>query len=159
MVLTEIRIMERLVAFKAMVFRLAVGVLGVLVLNGCATSPAVQRDSSAEGLRQRAVLYWEARAAGDVIKAYGLESASVTGEQSLQAYAKRQGLIIRKAEVSGSPLVEGGAAKVPVSVEYVLPAVGMGGLPQQASFDDEWVLLDGIWFHKWRPPMKPGQKR
>ena len=131
--------------------------LVLLLLSGCAAT--VARESGEAALHERARLYWAAREAGDAIKSYEFESASVTGEQSLQAYVQRQSLMIRKAEVRGVEIGEDGRGKVRVAVEYVLPMAGFSGLPQKGEFDDGWLLLEGRWYHEWRPPYKPGSPR
>lgn len=129
----------------------------MLLLGGCAAVSVQVPDE--QRLLERARAYWAAREAGDAIAAYGYESASVTGEQSLQAYVRRQGLLVRKAEVVGANLGDDGRATVRVVVEYVIPVAGFGSQIQRAEFDDRWVVLDGRWFHEWRPPRLPGMAR
>lgn len=114
------------------------------LLAACA-GPGLRPGAGAEALRERAEAFWAARVAGDVIKAYEYEKVKATGQVTLANYARKGGLVYRKAEVRGVELGQGDVATVKVYIEYLLP--GMGQHLIKGVIDDRWERIDGRWYH------------
>ena len=123
--------------------RIAV-LLAALLLVACA-SPEQRRAADLEALRARAQAFWAARMAGDVIKAYEYEKVKATGAASLSAYARKGGLVYKKAEVRRVEPKSDTVAIVKVYIEYLLP--GMGQHLIKGEIDDRWEKLQGQWYH------------
>ncbi len=120
-------------------------VLLLAVLLAACAGPEQRRAADAEALRARAEAFWAARAAGDVIKAYEYEKVKATGRVTLAAYARKGGLVYKRAEVRGVDVGEGDVGKVRVYLEYLLP--GMGQHVIRGEIQDRWERIDGRWYH------------
>ncbi len=117
----------------------------VVGLLGACASPQQRQAADMDALRARAEAFWAARMAGDVVKAYEYEKAKATGAVSLSAYAKKGGLVYKKAVVRGVTPKSDTVAHVTVYLEYLLP--GMGQHLIKGDIQDRWEKLDGQWVH------------
>lgn len=114
--------------------------------SGCA-----MLQTPEESLRERAQAFWAARKAGDDLTAYRFEELSKHPESNLQSYLKgRAAIEYRKAEIKAVRLKGPTEAEVILEMSYTLPAVGLNK-PIEAEVKDPWVLIDGQWFHAFKP--------
>jgi len=63
----------------------------------------------------------------------------------LQAYAKREGVVYEDVQVQNVRSIEGDRAVVDVKIIYSVPVLRMTG--QELVLRDEWVRLQGQWYH------------
>ncbi len=127
----------------------AVASLLALGLTGCATGPA-QTGKTQEALLQRATAYWAALKDNDRVTAWGYEELSKKPEWTLQGYVKRGGLVYEEVHVLGAGPIQGESAKVNVKLVYSIPVARVKNI--ESELQDEWVWLDGQWYHAARPP-------
>lgn len=125
--------------------RLAVPVVTALAmgLTGCAITPSPAQER--EVLLQRATVFWQAMQENDIATAWAHEELSKKPGWTLQAYAKREGLVYEKVQVQDVRSIEGDRAVVDVKVTYSVPVLRMTG--QELVLRDEWVRLQGQWYH------------
>jgi len=112
-------------------------------LAGCASTPSPAKDR--EVLLQRATVFWKAMQENDIATAWAHEELSKKPGWTLQAYAKREGLVYEKVEVQDVRSVEGDRAVIDVKITYTVPVLRMGS--QELVLRDEWVRLQGQWYH------------
>ncbi len=124
---------------------LAVPVVTALAvgLAGCASTPSPANDR--EVLLQRANVFWKAMLENDITTAWAHEELSQKPGWTLQAYAKREGIVYENVEVRDVRSLEGDRAVVNVKVIYSVPVLRMNG--QEVVLQDEWVRLQGQWYH------------
>jgi hypothetical protein len=112
-----------------------------------ATAPASAGDL--ESLRARAATFWAARVAADYKTQWELLEPRGRGRVTASEYASQRGALkylayqVEDASVSGYL----GVVKVRVLVQ---PNLGPGRRPigpQAVIVPDEWVLIDGNWYH------------
>ena len=127
--------------------RPAAALLALGLVAGCAAVPGGGNDKDA--LLQRATAYWKAIKDNDRVTAWNYEEVSKKQGATLQGYVQRGGLVFDEAQVLGVNAIEGERAKVNVVVSYALPAIRLSN--KQAELQDEWVRIDGQWYHAHRP--------
>ena len=112
-------------------------------LVGCASvaSPAQDR----EVLLQRAAAFWKTVQDNDPVASWGYEELSKKPGWTLQAYLKREGILYESAQVLEVRSLEGDRAVVDVKITYSVPLLRMNN--QEVLLQDEWVRLDGLWYH------------
>ncbi|MEW6727927.1 MAG: twin-arginine translocation signal domain-containing protein [Pseudomonadota bacterium] len=104
-----------------------------------------------ESLRERAQAFWDARKAGDDITAYRFEELSKRPDSNLQSYLKgRAAIEYRKVEIKSVRLKTPTEAEVILDMSYTIPAIGLNK-PIEGEVKDPWVLIDGQWYHAFRP--------
>jgi len=118
---------------------------GAAALSGCATNPQTQTGADSASLLQRAGAFWTATQANDAPAAWPYEELSKKPGWTLQAYMQRGGIVYNEVQVTEVLSVDGGKALVEVKVVYSVPLVRMHNI--EAVLRDEWVLLDGQWYH------------
>ena len=125
--------------------RLAMPVVVVLAagLVGCASTPAPENER--EVLLQRTGAYWKTVVAGDPVASWSYEEVSKKPGWTLQAYLKREGILYEAVQVLEVRSLEGDRAVVDVKVTYSVPLLRMNN--QQLVLQDEWVRLEGMWYH------------
>ncbi len=116
--------------------------------TGQASSAVVGQTSKPEEpeaiLRQRVERYWAARQSRDISTVYQLESAAQPGGWlKLENAMTLAGLPLRKVKVEDLQ-IDGESAKVKVTAEVNIGTIGW--MPQ--SIQDNWILLNGQWFHE-----------
>lgn len=122
--------------------------LAVALVAGCAAGvggTASGTASSQEALLERARGFWAAQQASDSVKAWTFEELSKDPSWTLEAYLKRGGIVYDAAEVRKVEEIDGDRAKVAVFTRYSVPMLRLKG--QEAVLQDEWRLIDGVWFH------------
>lgn len=130
---------------RSMLGRLAVPLVAALTvgLAGCASTPSPAQDR--EVLLQRAAAFWKTVEANDPVASWGYEELSKKPGWTLQAYLKREGILYQAAQVLEVRSLEGDRAVVDVKVTYSIPVLRM--MDQEVVLKDEWVRLDGLWYH------------
>ncbi|MFZ5580743.1 MAG: hypothetical protein ACOZAQ_09825 [Pseudomonadota bacterium] len=126
--------------------------LGVLALaalglgSGCA-----MLQTPEESLRERAQAFWDARKLGDDVTAYKYEELSKRPESTLQNYLKgRAAMEYRRIDIKSVRIVSPTEAEVILDMAYSVPAIGLKK-PIEGQSKDPWVLIDGEWYHAFRP--------
>lgn len=112
-------------------------------LVGCASgsSPA----SGRQALLQRATAFWKSVQDNDPVTSWNYEELSKKPGWTLQAYLKREGILYEAVQVQDVLSLDGDRAVVNVKVIYSVPLLRMNS--QEVVLKDEWVRLDGVWYH------------
>ncbi|MBL7088006.1 hypothetical protein [Acidovorax sp.] len=112
-------------------------------LVGCASGPSPAKDR--EVLLQRAQEFWKSVQDNDSITSWKFEEVSKKPGWTLQAYLKREGILYETVQVQDVHSLEGDRAIVNVKVTYSVPLLRLNS--QEVVLKDEWVRLDGLWYH------------
>jgi hypothetical protein len=120
------------------------------VFEACSSE---QQGGKAELLGERVKGFWEARVAGDDIKAYNYEAYSKTGKMTLQQYigARNPALKYTAYEVKGV-VEKGDEATVSVGVQYNLVIPARADLNLSTTIDERWARIDGQWYRQLEQP-------
>jgi hypothetical protein len=103
---------------------------------------------TARAFDDRVDAFWQARKAGDLVTLFELEAVNVTGQLTLRQYMnKGGGLIYKDVKILGTKVENPDEAYAEVKVEVVVPGL-KGTISSQ--FKDQWVNLDGQWYHRGR---------
>ena len=112
-------------------------------LVGCASGPSP--TSEREVLLQRAQEFWKSVQDNDAVTSWKYEELSKKPGWTLQAYLKREGILYEAVQVQDVLSLDGDRAVVNVKVTYSVPLLRMNS--QEVVLKDEWVRLDGMWYH------------
>ncbi len=112
-------------------------------LVGCASGPSPAKDR--EVLLQRAQEFWKSVQDNDPVTSWKYEELSKKPGWTLQAYLKREGILYQAVRVLEVRSLEGDRAVVDVKVTYSIPLIRM--MDQEVVLKDEWVRVDGLWYH------------
>jgi hypothetical protein len=115
----------------------------VAALSGCASGPSPARDRAV--LLQRAQEFWKSVQDNDPVTSWKYEELSKKPGWTLQAYLKREGIVYDAVEVQDVLSLEGDKALVNVKIKYSVPILRMNN--QEAVLKDEWVRIEGVWYH------------
>lgn len=115
----------------------------VAALTACAGGGSLTNDR--EALLQRAKEFWRLVQENDSVASWKYEELSKKPGWTLQAYIKREGIVYDSAQVQDILWLEAGRAVVNVKVTYSVPLLRMNN--QEVVLKDEWVKLDGVWYH------------
>lgn len=120
-------------------------VSGLFVIMTCSAATAEPTDAKA-ALEQRVVKYWAARQANDFRTVYELESGSLpNGGLTPDKAMAVSGLRVKNVKIE-TIAVDGDHAKVRLNGNVLIGT--MGWVPQ--TLEDNWVLIDGQWYHETR---------
>ena len=112
-------------------------------LVGCASGPSPTSDR--EVVLQRAQEFWKSVQDNDAVTSWKYEELSKKPGWTLQAYLKREGILYEAVQVQDVLSLDGDRAVVNVKVTYSVPLLRMNS--QEVVLKDEWVRLDGVWYH------------
>lgn len=112
-------------------------------LVGCASGPSPMSDR--EVVLQRAQEFWKSVQDNDPVTSWKYEELSKKPGWTLQAYLKREGILYEAVQVQDVLSLDGDRAVVNVKVTYSVPLLRMNS--QEVVLKDEWVRLDGVWYH------------
>jgi hypothetical protein len=121
-------------------------------LTGCAHFLPGHGIPPEKMLLKRAMEYWNARSLNDLATAYKMESAALPGGwlKPFDMAAFGAGLKLHKVEVTDA-VIEGEKGVVTVKADVrVLSMRGTGVF--HSSTKDQWVMIDGEWYHKTYKP-------
>lgn len=132
---------------------------GLLIL-GLFTLPFVfeacsseQRGGKAESLEDRVKGLWEARIAGDDLKAYNYEAYFKTGKMTPQQYLRALNPALKYKTYQVKGIVEkGDEATVTVDLQYHLVIPARADLDLAATVEERWVRLDEQWYRQLEQP-------
>lgn len=128
--------------------------IGVVVNDKDLEKANPAQVQAGEPLEQRVQRYWAARSANDLPTVYGLESAAQPdGWLTPDQYQQISGLPIREVRIMETK-VESERASVKLAGKVEVGALGW--MPQPLT--DEWVLIDGEWYHQTRKPPAEAKK-
>ena len=121
--------------------------LALLLVAGCSATGggAMSPEADKAALLKRAQAYWALVRSNDNVAAWAYEEASKDPKATLEEYLKRGGVLYDSVEVLEVASLEEDRAKVRVRMRYSLPLIRVKG--QEATFDDEWRRIDGVWHH------------
>ena len=124
---------------------------------GCASGPSgaqsespSKQDASPDELVKRAQTYWDLVRANNNVAAWAYEAQSKDPAWTLEGYLKKGGITYTSVKVLGVKSIEGDAAKLDVDMVYSLPLLRVR--EQQLRTEDQWMLIDGVWYHA--PPKR-----
>ncbi len=122
----------------------------LFVFGACSSE---RRGGEAGTLEERAKGFWEARVAGDDLKAYNYEAYAKTGGMTLQQYiqARNSTLKYTAYEVKGT-VEKGDEATVKVDVQYHLIIPARADLNLSTTIDERWVRIDRQWYRQLEQP-------
>lgn len=129
--------------------------LGIVALTGCATAGALRTADQVERLKARAARYWDARIAGDLLEGYKLHPPAFRRDVTFSAFAEGRGSVpvleyeIKDARVNGPE----GTVAVRVYYTVVHQMMGKPVAPQWGEFEEQWVMVGGDWYRKFRFPV------
>lgn len=118
----------------------------LFLFNGCATVP--KTTDLTESLKSRADEYWKLRLQDRYDETYGMEDA--TDLPSLAEY-RNQAKLIKKFKIESLYVdkveVDGTKGFVTVRLLVSMPAIPV---PVKDVFQEDWVLQNGEWKHRFR---------
>lgn len=121
----------------------------LVVATGCASVPS-SPTADREALLLRARAFWKAMQENDGVTSWNYEELSQKPGWTLQSYLKRGGgVVYDEVKVLDVVSLNGDKATVDMQITYSLPQLRMNN--QEALLRDEWVRLDGVWYHADRP--------
>lgn len=116
----------------------------VLAASGC------QSSGKAESLEERIKAFWDARVAGDDIKAYNYESYTKTGTVTANQYVRGRSPAFKYRSYEVKKIEEqGNEATVTLDLRYQVMVPTRGDLNLGMTRKEQWVKLDdGLWYHR-----------
>lgn len=131
--------------------RIAILVLAALTVAGCAATGGAGPEAETVPVEVRAEERWDRLVEGDFAAAYEYLSPGYRSSVSPVNYQRRM-LLSRitwqNADVIGTECAEE-MCKVRISLDYLLvkPVPGVDRLPRTRNIEEDWILVDGEWFH------------
>jgi hypothetical protein len=121
-----------------------------LVFAACSSE---RREDQAGSLKERVRGFWEARIAGDDLKAYAYEAYSKTGKMTQTQYVRARSAVFqyKSYEVKGIE-EKGDEATVTIDLQYSLVLPAKSDLNLSMSFPERWIRLDGQWYRQLEQP-------
>lgn len=131
--------------------RIATPLVAALVLAGCAATGAPEPAADIVPVEVRAEERWDRLVEGDFAAAYGYLSPGYRSSVSSVNYQRRMLLsrvTWKDAQVKDTECTED-TCKVRISLDYLLvkPVPGVDRLPRTRDIEEDWILVDGEWFH------------
>jgi len=128
--------------------------LGVIIFplafGACSSE---RRGGEAGRLEERVKEFWEARIAGNDLKAYNYEAYSKTGKMTLQKYLRARSPLLKYKTYEVKKAVENGdEALVTVDFIYHLIVPARADLDLSTIIDERWVRIDGQWYRELEKP-------
>src|SRR5262245_20417226 len=122
--------------------------LFVLPLAFAACSSERQRGQ-AESLEERVKEFWEARIAGDDIKAYTFEAYSKNGQMTANQYVRSRSPVFQYKSYKVKGIEEkGDEATVIIDLRYNLALPTRRDVDLAMDLQERWVRLDGQWYRQ-----------
>lgn len=129
--------------------------LAVVFLAGCAGTQAVTAPDPAVRLRERVAQYWDARVKGDLLATYTLHEPAFRRAVTLTAFLQGRGVTtVLEYAILGEQIERNlGMVKVKVKSKVTHPKLVKPVEPSWSEFQEQWVLVDGEWYRKFRFPV------
>jgi len=121
-----------------------------LVFVACSSE---RQGDQADSLEERVIEFWNARIAGDDLKAYAYEAYSKTGKMTATQYVRARTPLIqyKSYKVKGIEKQED-EATVTVDLRYSLVVPAQKDVNLAMSLKERWVHLDGQWYRQLEKP-------
>lgn len=147
-------------AFRPYRFSVTLLLLGFFifpfVFGACSSE---RRGGEAEPLEARVRGFWEARTAGDDLKAYSYEAYSKTGKMKPEDYLRARNPTLKyKAYEMKNAVENGDEATVTVDVAYNLIMPAQANLDLSMTTKERWVRLEGQWYREQLPTPLSGSE-
>lgn len=124
-------------------------IFGLTILSGCVTKEGVNNYSEEEGLRNRAMTYWNHRVKDELDKSYNYEDPFYRKKVSLVNYIKSfsAGTVKWKAvDIIDLTITRDNASlRLKQKIDIRSHAVVGGEIDTVVA--DNWVKLEGAWYH------------
>ncbi len=125
------------------------------VAAGCA-APRVQKSADPQArLVERAKEYWDARVKGDVIETYRLHEPNFRKLVTFTAFSQGRGVTTIFDYEIKSVRIEGIKGFVTMRIYHTInhPLLVKPVEPRWAEVEEQWRLVDGEWYHRFRFPV------
>jgi len=127
-----------------------------LAFGACSSE---KQGGEAEPLEARVRGFWEARTAGDDLKAYSYEAYSKKGKMTAEQYIRVRNPALKYKAYEVKKTVENGdEATATVDVQYSLVVPVGAELNLSMVMEEHWVRLEGQWYREQLPVPLAGSK-
>jgi len=132
----------------------ALFVIGLLALPLALVACSSGRQGDQAGsLEERVKEFWEARIAGDDIKAYTFEVYSKTGRMTANQYVRSRSPVFQYKSYKVKGIEEkGDEATVTIDLRYNLALPTRADVDLAMDLQERWVRLDGQWYRQLEKP-------
>ncbi|HEV8713597.1 MAG TPA: hypothetical protein VGX03_12315 [Candidatus Binatia bacterium] len=129
-------------------------VIGLLIVPlAFAACTSERRGDQAQSLEERVRGFWEARIAGDDLKAYSYEAYSQTGKMTPTQYVRARSPVFRYRTYTVKGIEEqGDEATVTIDLRYSLALPTKKDVNLAMDLQERWVRLDGQWYRQLEKP-------
>ncbi len=135
--------------------------IAALVWSACASQGVRQAGQNPEQrLLERVRQYWDARIRDDIVAQYQFEEPWVRERVTLTAFTRGKGATrILEYEIKGVKVTDASAV-AKLHLKYRILVSQLAHLPpREMDLDQEWVLIDGEWYLRYRPSVGPPAPR
>lgn len=106
---------------------------------------AQENSENKPKLEQRVQAYWDAKLVGDAVAAYDFEAVKVRDKMPLSQYVRSTGKIIYKeVDLLNIEIISSEQATALLKMEILVPGMLE---PLKTNVKDNWVAIDGQWYH------------
>ncbi len=129
-------------------------VLGLLVFPfAFGACHSEQRGGGAGSLEERVKGFWNARVAGDDLKAYAYEAYSKTGKMTPTQYVRARTALLQYKSYEVKGIAEqGDEATVTIDLRYRFVSPISKDLNLAMNLQERWIRLDGQWYRQLEKP-------
>ncbi len=129
-------------------------VIGLLIFPlAFAACSSERRGVRAESLEERVRGFWEARIAGDDLKAYAYEAYAKTGRMTPTRYVRARSPLLQYKSYKVKGIEEqGDEATVTIDLRYRLILPTPKDLNLAMNLQERWIRLDGQWYRQLEKP-------
>src|SRR5690606_7434395 len=126
-------------------------VAALLALAACAAAPSGRTaGGGGASLEQRSLERWQALIEGDQAKAYGYLSPGYRATRSLENYragSRAAALNWSSVKWRGEKCSSEDSCVATLLLDYSVKMTGAGDVPGFRQLTEQWVRLDGTWYH------------
>ena len=125
-----------------------IGVVVVAMMAGASMYRGKFRGPT-DRLEDRVSSFWDAKVAGDLVRAYSYEVASQTGKVDLGSYLRSRSPAVKYLRYKiTSTKEEADGAEVEVQVVYTLQYPRSSDITSDTRVHDRWLKVNGAWFRE-----------
>jgi len=129
-------------------------VIGLLIFPvALAACTSERRGDQAQSLEERVRGFWEARIAGDDLKAYAYEAYAKTGKMTPTQYVRARSPVFQYRAYTVKGIEEQqDEATVTIDLRYSLALPTKKDVKLSMNLQERWVRLDGQWYRQVEKP-------